>query len=59
MLNHNPKAARVNMVNVAEAEESSDVIMGNLLVNSILAKVLFDSGALHSIISSTLLLSMI
>src|SRR6187399_805827 len=32
-------------MNAAQAEESPDVIMGNLSVNSIPAKVLFDSGA--------------
>ena len=39
------------MVNAAEADNSSDVIMGNLLVNDIPAKVVFDSGASHSFIS--------
>ena len=39
------------MVNAAEAENSSDVIMGNLLVNDIPAKVLFDSGASHCFMS--------
>ena len=39
------------MVNAAEAENSSYVIMGNLLVNDIPTKVLFDSGASHSFIS--------
>ena len=39
------------MVNAAEADNSSDVIMGNLLVNDIPAKVLFDSGASHCFIS--------
>lgn len=39
------------MVNAAEGENSSDVIMGNLLVNDIPAKVLFDSGASHSFMS--------
>ena len=39
------------MVNAAEADNSSDVIMGNLLVNDIPAKVLFDSGASHSFLS--------
>ena len=51
MVRHNPKQARVNLVNTAQAEESSDVIMGTLSVNSIPAKVLFDSGASHSFIS--------
>ena len=39
------------MVNVAQAEDSSDVIMGNLPVNDIPAKVLFDTGASHCFIS--------
>src|SRR5215216_1019753 len=45
VVEHNPKSARVNMMNSAQAEDSSEVIMGNLLVNDIPAKVLFDSGA--------------
>ena len=39
------------MMNAAQAEESTDVIMGNLPVNDIPAKVLFDTGASHSFIS--------
>ena len=38
-------------MNAAQAEDSSDVIMGNLSVNDIPAKVLFDTGASHSFIS--------
>jgi hypothetical protein len=38
-------------VNAAEAEEAPDVILGTFLVNSIRAKVLFDSGASHSFIT--------
>ena len=38
-------------MNATQAEDSSEVIMGNLLVNSILAKVLFDTGASHSFMS--------
>ena len=38
-------------MNAAQAEESTDVIMGNLSVNDIPAKVLFDTGASHSFIS--------
>ena len=38
-------------MNATQAENSSDVIMGNLSVNSIPAKVLFDSGASLSFIS--------
>ena len=38
-------------MNAAQAENSSDVILGNLSVNSIPAKVLFDSGASLSFMS--------
>ena len=38
-------------MNASQAEDSSDVIMGNLPVNDIPAKVLFDTGASHSFIS--------
>ena len=38
-------------MNAAQAEDSSEVIMGNLLVNDFPAKDLFDSGASHSFIS--------
>ena len=39
------------MVNAAQAEDSLDVIMGNLPVNDVPAKVLFDTGASHCFIS--------
>src|SRR6266536_2187178 len=45
VVKHNSKFAKVNMMNAAQAEDSSDMIMGNLSVNYIPAKVLFDSGA--------------
>ena len=51
VVKHNPKYAKVNMVNAAQAEDSSDVIMGNLPVSDIPAKVLFDTGASHCFIS--------
>ena len=51
VVKHNTKFAKVNMVNAAQAEDSSVVIMGNLPVNDIPAKVLFDSGASHSFMS--------
>ena len=51
VVKHNPKFAKVNMMNAAQAEESTDVIMGNLPVNDIPAKVLFDTGASLSFIS--------
>ena len=38
-------------MNAAQAEDSSEVIMGNLHVNDIPAKVLFDTGASLSFIS--------
>ena len=51
VVKHNPKYAKVNMVNAAQAEDSSDVIMRNLPVNDVPAKVLFDTGASHCFIS--------
>ena len=44
------KAARVNHVKVDKAEEAPDVVLGTLPVNSIPAKVLFDTGASHSFV---------
>jgi hypothetical protein len=38
-----PRAARVNNINVEQAEQDSDIVLGNLIVNSIPAKVLFDT----------------
>ena len=38
-------------MNATQAEDSSDVIMGNLPVNDIPAKVLFDTGVSHCFIS--------
>ena len=58
MVKHNSKTARVNMVNAAQAEDSSQVIMGNLSVNDIPAKVLFDTGASHCFMSRPFLPSM-
>ena len=51
VVKHNPKHAKVNLMNAAQAEDSSDVIMGNLPVNDKPAKVLFDTGASHCFIS--------
>src|SRR3990170_1218387 len=39
-------------VNMAEAQEQPETVMGTLLVNSVPASVLFDSGASHSFMSS-------
>ena len=52
MVKHNPKHAKVNLLNATQAEDSSDVIMGNFPVNSFPAKVLFDTGASLSFIST-------
>ena len=51
VVKHNPKHAKFNMMNAAQAEDSSDVIMGNLPINDVPAKVLFDTGASHSFLS--------
>jgi hypothetical protein len=56
-LGRNPKiqanVARgcLNHVNAAEAEEAPDVVLGTFLVNSVPAKILFDSGASHSFVT--------
>ena len=42
----------MNHVNAEEAEDAPGVILGEFLVQSALASVLFDSGASHSFISS-------
>jgi hypothetical protein len=45
-----PAAARghVNHLNTEEAEQDPDIMLGMFLVNSVPARVLFDSGASHS-----------
>lgn len=43
--------ARANCVNAAQAEHAPGVVMGMLSVNSVPARVLFDSGASHSFVS--------
>jgi hypothetical protein len=40
----------LNHVNAAEAKEAPDVVLGTFLVNSMPAKILFDSGASHSFV---------
>ena len=42
---------QVNHVNVEEAEEQPDAVIGKFLVKSFTALVLFDTGASHSYIS--------
>jgi hypothetical protein len=43
----------VNHVYAEEAEDAPGVILGEFLVQSVLATVLFNSGASHSFISSS------
>ena len=45
--------ARVNHIGAQEAREAQGVVLGEFLVSSVLATVLFDSGASHSFISSS------
>jgi hypothetical protein len=42
--------ARVNHINAQEAQEAQGVVLGEFLVSSVLATILFDSGASHSFI---------
>src|SRR5438128_3345647 len=42
--------ARVNHIDAEEAQAANDIVLGEFLVNSVLATVLFDSGASHSFI---------
>ena len=51
MVRAQPRAARVNNVTVADAQQSSEIVLGRLLVCSVPATVLFDSGASHSFMS--------
>src|SRR3954467_13742631 len=44
-------------INVEEAQEQPTTVMGTLLVNSVPATVLFDSGASHSFMSEAFALS--
>jgi hypothetical protein len=43
---------RVNHVSAETTQENPQVVLGMFFVNSILASVLFDSGASHSFISA-------
>ena len=45
--------ARVNHINAQEAQGAQGVVLGEYLVSSALATILFDSGASHSFISSS------
>jgi hypothetical protein len=46
----------VNHVNAEEVQAAPDVMYGEFLVNSTLATVLFDFGALHSFVSACFVL---
>jgi hypothetical protein len=45
--------ARVNHIDVQEAQNAQGVVLGEFLVSSVLGTVLFDSRASHSFISSS------
>ena len=45
--------ARVNHINAQEAQGALGIVLGEYLVSSALATILFDSGASHSFISSS------
>jgi hypothetical protein len=45
--------ARVNHINAQEAQEAQGVVLDEFMVSSVLATILFDSGASHSFISSS------
>src|SRR3954470_19041315 len=53
MVRVQPRAARVNNVSLADAQQSSKIVLGRLLVCSVPATVLFDFGATHSFISQS------
>jgi hypothetical protein len=42
-------------MNIEEAQEATNVVLGMFLVNSALARVLFDSGASHSFVTESFL----
>jgi hypothetical protein len=50
---HNARG-RLNHITAEEAAEAPDVVLGTFLVNSIPARVLFDSGASHSFVTDHL-----
>src|SRR3954467_11292980 len=51
MVRAQPRATRVNNVMVADAQQSSEIVLGRLLGCSLPPTVLFDSGASHSFMS--------
>jgi hypothetical protein len=50
---HNYVHGKVNHVVVEEAQEAPDMVIGMFFINNTSTIVLFDSGALHSFISTT------
>ena len=48
----------MNNVTLADAQQSSEIVLGRLLVFSVPATVLFDSGASHSFISNAFAMSL-
>ena len=46
-----PNSAKVNNVATKTVQEGPEIMMGMFSINSILATVLFDSGASHTFIS--------
>src|SRR3954468_14995137 len=53
MVRAQPRGARVNNVTLADSQQSSEIVLGRLLVCSVPATVLFDSRASHSFISQS------
>src|SRR3954469_23701323 len=51
MVRAQPRAARVKNVTLTDAQQSSEIVLGRLLVCSVPATVFFDSGASHSFMS--------
>jgi hypothetical protein len=47
------RRARVNHINAQDAQQEQGVVLGEFLVSSVLATILFDSEASHSFISSS------
>ena len=43
--------AKVNHITAETAQEEPELVLGTFLINSILASVLFDTGASHSFIT--------
>ncbi|KAK1644663.1 hypothetical protein QYE76_062468 [Lolium multiflorum] len=53
--NPNNRGGRLYHMNAEEAQEAPDVVLGMFSVNSIPARVLFDSGASHSFVTEDFL----